>query len=181
MIIRSEISACLVSRDPIDERILKSLEGFGELIIGDGSVGACGRYDAVARAKYDIIYTQDDDCLVNIEALLQLWDGNFVANMVPTRLEPCFNNNTLTGWGSLYRKNLVQVAFDKYLKHYPKDALFFLGADRIFSGLSPHALVCVGLEDLPNALAPNRLCKRPYHYKIRSEIQQRLAVIMGEP
>lgn len=132
MIDRSQISACLVSREPIDPRILKSLEGFGEILIGDGKFGPYARYDeAVAKAKFDIIYTQDDDCLVNIDALLELWNGSFVANVMPDRLEPCFNHNTLIGWGALFKKELALTALDRYAQKYGKDYLYCREADRI--------------------------------------------------
>ena len=36
---RAHVSACLVSRDPIDPQVMASLEGFGEVIIGDGTHG----------------------------------------------------------------------------------------------------------------------------------------------
>lgn len=175
MIDRKQISACLVSREPIDPRILKSLEGFGEIIIADGSHGPCGRYEAVAQAKFDVIYTQDDDCIVDIDALLKLWDGNFIANVFPERSEPCFNNNTLTGWGSLYLKSLVQPALDRYIQKYGKDTLYNREADRIFSGLNPHPLVCVKVENIIHSLG--RLTDQPDHWQCRAEMQRRLETL----
>jgi hypothetical protein len=174
MLDRSQVSACLVSREPIDPRILEALEGFGEIIVGDGAFGPYARYEAVAKAKFDIIYTQDDDCLVDIDALLELWDGNFLTNVRPERSEPCFDNSTLTGWGSLYRKELVQPALDRYIRKYGMDDLYRREADRIFSGLNKHILVCVKVDNLPNATGVDRLTDRPDHWLCRAEIQRRL-------
>lgn len=174
MLTRSQVSACLVSRKPIDSRILKSLEGFGELILADGRLGPCARYDAVDLATLDIIYTQDDDCIVNIDALLAQWDGKFVSNMKPDRVQPCWESNTLTGWGSLYRKSLVKPALDRYTRRYGYDSLYMREADRIFSGQNPHKLVCVGVEDLPNATSSDRLGQQPDHWKRREEVRKRL-------
>lgn len=178
MLDRSQVSACLVSRKPIDPRILKSLEGFGEILVGDGSTGPHARYDdAIAKAKFDIIYTQDDDCLVDIDALLALWNGNFVTNVRPERSEPRFENTTLTGWGSLYRKDLVQPTLDRYIQKYGMDALYCREADRIFSGLNRHPLVCVHVENLPNAFGADRLTDRPDHLTARAEIKRRLETL----
>ncbi len=178
MLDRSQISACLVSREPIDSRILKSLEGFGEIVVGDGTHGVCARYEAVANARFDIVYTQDDDCLVDISALLRLWNGNFIANMMPDRLEPCFNN-MLVGWGSLFKKELVQPTLDRYTQKYGIDPLFRREADRIFASCNEHPLVSVRIENLPNATGPNRLGDHPSHKDYRAEARSRVETLLG--
>jgi hypothetical protein len=34
---------------------MRSLEGFGEIIVGDGTHGVYGRFEAIAQAKFDIV------------------------------------------------------------------------------------------------------------------------------
>jgi hypothetical protein len=174
---RSEVSACLVSRDPIHPRIMESLRGFGEIIVGDGRHGCCARWEAVDAAKFPVVYTQDDDCIVDIEALLKLWDGHFITNMPRERQEVCFNNSTLVGWGSLIKKELVRPALDRYIRKYGRDDLYRLTSDRIVAWPNKHPIVCVGLEHLPFWNAADRMWQQPHHWDDREAIRQRIETL----
>ena len=176
--IRSQISACLVSREPIDPQILKTLEGFGEVIIGDGSRGPYGRFEAVKKAKFDIIYSQDDDCVVDIPALMSQWDGHFISNMKRNREAEYPGQVTLTGWGCMFRKELIGV-LDKYTSRWGFDPLFMRECDRVFPGLNKHKNVFVDVENLPNAFAPNRLSCDPKHWDYLEQIKKRIYELGG--
>ena len=175
---REKISVCLVSRGPIDEQILKTLEGFGEVIVGRGDNGVCGRYEAVRQAKHDIIYTQDDDCVVDTYSLLAGWDGNFVSNMKANRAAEYAGNVTLIGWGAIFRKELTGV-LDKYTARWGTDDLFRCECDRIFTGLNTHRNVFVDVENLPNAGAADRLSSDPKHWDWLSQAKRRVKELGG--
>lgn len=176
--IRAQVSACLVTRDPLDPQIMRSLEGFGEIIIGDGSRGPYGRFEAVKQAKFDIIYSQDDDCVVDIPALMAQWDGHFISNMKQNRLAEYPGQVTLTGWGCMFRKELIDI-LDRYTARWGFDALFMRECDRVFTGLNRHKNVFVDVENLPNATAPNRLSLDPRHWEYLAKIRQRVVELGG--
>lgn len=176
--IRSEVSACLVAREPIDPQIMKTLEGFGEVIVGDGSRGPYGRFEAVKQARFDIIYSQDDDCVVDIPELMAQWDGHFVSNMKANRVAEYPGQITLTGWGCMFRKELISV-LDKYTEKWGFDALFLRECDRVFPGLNTHKNVFVDVENLPNATASNRLSCDPRHWDYLAQIKQRVYELGG--
>lgn len=174
---RAQMSACLVSRDPIDPQILQSLEGFGEIIVGDGSHGVYGRFEAIEKARFDIIYTQDDDCVVDAPLLLNEWDGHFVSNMRPNRAAEYSKNMTLIGWGAMFHKDLISV-LDKYTARYGKDSLFIRECDRVFTGLNTHKTVFIEVENLPNA-HEGRLGNDPRHWEYLSRVKERVISLGG--
>jgi hypothetical protein len=176
--IRAQVSACLVARAPIDPQIMKTLEGFGEVIVGDGSRGPYGRFEAVKKAKFDIIYSQDDDCVVDIPALMAQWDGHFISNMKQNRVAEYPGQITLTGWGCMFRKELIDV-LDRYTEKWGFDALFLRECDRVFPGLNRHKNVFVDVENLPSATAPDRLSCDPRHWDYLAAIKQRVIELGG--
>lgn len=167
-----EVSACLVSPKAIDPQILATLSGLGEVIVGRGDSGVYGRYEAIAQAKYDIIYTQDDDCVVDVPALTQEWDGHFISNMKVFRAPEYPGNLTLIGWGAMFRKDLVD--FSKYYARYRKDEFFLRECDRIFTGLTTHKTVFVDVENLPSAGAADRMSAQAKHWDYLTEAKNRL-------
>lgn len=177
--IRAQVSACLVSREPIDPQIMWSLDGFGEVIIGDGSHGVYGRFEAIQQAKFDIVYTQDDDCVVDVPELMRQWDGHFVSNMRPNRAAEYAGNVTLIGWGAMFRKTLASILV-KYTQQWGRDALFLRECDRIFTGLTTHKTVFVEVENLPSAYE-GRLGNDPQHWNYLAQAKQRVVQLGGRP
>lgn len=174
---RANVSACLISRSPIDPQIMRSLEGFGEIIVGDGTHGVYGRFEAIAQAKFDIVYTQDDDCVVDVPLLLNEWDGHFVSNMRPNRAAEYSRNMTLIGWGAVFQKNLISV-LSTYANKWGQDALFVRECDRVFTGLNTHKTVFIEVENLPNAYE-GRLGNDPQHWTYLAQIKQRVVELGG--
>ncbi len=175
--IRSQVSACLISRSPIDPQIMWSLDGFGEVIVGDGTHGVYGRFEAISQAKFDIVYTQDDDCVVDIPLLLNEWDGHFISNMRSNRAAEYAKNMTLIGWGAMFQKSLISV-LDIYTNKWGKDALFKRECDRIFTGLNKHKTFFIEVENLPNAYE-GRLGNDPRHWEYLAEIKRRVVELGG--
>lgn len=174
--IRASVSVCLVSRAPINSQIMETLDGFGEVIIGDGSHGVFGRYDAIKHAKYDIIYTQDDDCVVDIPELMKQWNGHFISNMKENRVNEYPANLTLIGWGAMFKKDLISV-LDRYTTRWGFDSLFMRECDRVFTGLNMHKNVFVDVENLPNIYDADRLSNRPDHWQRLDEIKKRICAL----
>ena len=174
----SKVSACLVSPEPLECGILGTLGDFGEVIVGPGSFSVYGRYLAISQARYDVVYTQDDDCMVPVKELALHFDGRFVNNMEPGRLEFYSDGITLIGWGSFFRKELPERAFRQYNKEYPMDSFFHRLSDRIFTGLTPEKkTVCLPFTHLPKASAPNRMSAVQSHWDDLNEVRKRLAYI----
>lgn len=174
---KTQMSACLVSRTPIDPKILATLEGFGEVIVGDGSHGVYGRYEAIKSAKFDTIYTQDDDCLVGIDRLIENYDGHFTVNMNRWRVPEYPGNMTLIGWGAIFKKELIGV-LDQYEARWGKDALFVRECDRVFTGLNIHTHFFGDRDDLPTATV-NRMCHDPKHWEYLAQVKARVVELGG--
>jgi hypothetical protein len=177
--IRAQVSACLISPQLIDPQIMRSLEGFGEIIVGEGTHGVYGRYEAIQRAKFEIVYTQDDDCVVDIPALMQGWDGHFVSNMKASRAAEYARNVTLIGWGAMFQKSLADILV-RYTQRWGRDPLFIRECDRVFTGLNTHKNVFVDVENLPNA-HEGRLGNDPKHWEYLAQIRQRIVALGGRP
>src|ERR1035437_1436657 len=131
----SRVSACLVSREPIPACVLESLTGFGEIIVGDGTHGVIARYEAVRMAKFDVVYSQDDDCLVNLDRLISGWDGRFVSyfNTAQNRRYP--RGPEYLGYGSFFKKSLVRT-LDLYTTKWGVDDLLRRECDRVFTRMN---------------------------------------------
>jgi hypothetical protein len=93
-----DVSAVLVTRGETDlSTILESLP-FKDVVIWDNSkredFQVYGRFAAIAEAKNDIIYVQDDDCVVTcIGALLAAYTpGIITLNMPAKRLDLGFKH-----------------------------------------------------------------------------------------
>lgn len=152
-----------------------------EILIWDNTkINLCGwgRYFGALEAKNEIIYTQDDDVIVNnIPALfnkyIQLKDNNqeqIVNNITITGKERYDTyNQTLMGWGSLYNKNWIGI-LNKYIRYYGIDNLFLRDTSRIFTGLFEkwyNVIVEEGKEICSFDCKNNEdaLCKQDIHKK----------------
>lgn len=120
------------------------------------------------------IYTQDDDCIVDAEALMEHYeDGLIVTNVSADRRAFCSDGVTLIGWGALFHRSLLSV-FDRYLELYPMDELFLRECDRLFTGLNRTRCVEVPLEHLPHAFARDRMGMERIHLADLAEIRRRI-------
>lgn len=172
-----KVSACLVTRGDCDlEPILATLP-YTDVVIWDNSkredLGIYGRYAAIQEAKHDVIYTQDDDLLVRChDELLQMYeDGRVLCNYPQPWDIPWVAR------GAMFRRDLPQAAFDRYLAVHPFDRLFtHHGCDGVFTLLSDCKVVDFGSEDLPHGFAEGRVSTSPGWYdEKRPLIQARCA------
>jgi len=163
------------------EEIKKHLEThddiIDEIIIWDNSVNNLGtqaKFMAARQAKNDIIYTQDDDCIVNnIRELYDLYDGTQIINAVDPRTNTRLD--TLIGWGAIYDKSWINV-LDEYIKLYGRDKYIIRDAERIFTaGVGKWHSIKQKITEFPSAHDPNiALYLQPEHKQMREEAQGRL-------
>lgn len=165
------VSACLVTRGDVDiTTILNSLP-FDDIIVWDNSkrekdLACYGRFAAIAEAKHDIIYVQDDDLMVPIPALVKAYDGyGIVAN------KPVAEEWRFLGCGALFHRDLAN--FDEYLSRYDENMEFYRTADVVFAYQHPYRSVWLGYCDFPWQTADNRMYKQGDHYTERRRTRDR--------
>jgi hypothetical protein len=159
----SDVSAVVVTRGdvPLDD-VLEPLSIYGEVIVADNSklpvdLGIYARFDAMAYAKFPIIYTQDDDIVFrNHEELLAHYKPGVLVTAYP---QPCDNDIPWISTGAIFDKSLVRPAFQKYLQHFPFDHFMtHKAADAIFCLLTEKVEVHpMPYEELAWAVADNRV------------------------
>lgn len=181
-----KITAVVVTRgDRNISQVIDSLNHFDELIVWDNSkaikdLKVFGRYAGAFIARNDLIYIQDDDCLINTQELLDHYNlsgrpltdvfSNFPENR---RSEYAGTKITLLGWGSIFHKENLDV-FTKYLRYYKFDDLFLRECDRVFSYLNKVIHTDVGVNHLPYAYGDDRMGKEQCHRYDFLDIRRRL-------
>jgi hypothetical protein len=156
------ISACLVTRGDVDMSDVISSLPYDDIVVWDNSkrtdLGIYGRYAALAEAKHDVIYTQDDDVLfTRHDELADAYkDGKVTLNHRAKWDIPW------VACGALFRRDLPLIAFSRYLAKFPSDRFFtHYGCDGIFTLLTPVVKVNLGSADLPWGTAPGRVSTSP--------------------
>src|ERR1017187_9728776 len=151
--LRRKVSAVIVTRGDRDlSAIVRSLP-FEDVVIWDNSrrpenVKVFGRFRAIQEARNDLIYTQDDDCIVQATQLLPHYEDGMIVTNVPRRWQEFYTDGvTLIGWGALFHRRLVDQ-FDRYLASWPQDDLFQRECDRVFTALNRTKCVDVPFRSL---------------------------------
>lgn len=150
------------------ETHLRSFSEINEVIIWDNTKENhinYGRYLGAIKAKNDIIYTQDDDCIVNnIRSLIDKWDGKRIVNLLKPSHMSLYGNHTMFGWGTLFDRRWVGC-LDKYKDKWGEDYVFKRETDRIFSILNTSGFVTYpgDIDDFPSANDHYALYKQPDH------------------
>lgn len=181
------VSAVLVTRGnltiPALSNVLESMSrstAVSQIVVWnnakrDVDLGVYGRYRAIDDAEHDLIYVQDDDCIVDVDAVIRAWEpGRLVANMPRSRWYD-YRDSTLVGWGAVFPRELPAAAFQRFFDADPREATrlpsaFRRDCDLVFSSLTPRTVIDVGFEHLPWAETPGRLFKEPGHALARDAI-----------
>ncbi len=165
---------------------------FADIVIWDNSkrnIALAGRFEAAKLASNDVIYTQDDDCLIhNIDSLIQMFDEeHLICNITPfhynlyRHLTVGRGEITLLGWGSIWDRRWVD--FSRYLEFYPADERFMIEADRIFTASlqRPHhyLLTDTDISELPSAHEMMALSQRRSHFDELKLCVTRLRTVYG--
>lgn len=180
------ISAIIVTRGDVDlSRILASLPHEWQIVVWnngtgrvswpthEGAVGftveapqafAFGRYRAISYADGDVIYVQDDDCVVfDHEDLVDSYEPGVISAFMPESRTD-YDDTVLVGWGALFDRDLPAQAFHRWRaagEETKSEKFRTIGADFVFPMLTPHKRIDAEHEDLPWAHAENRTWKRP--------------------
>ncbi len=144
--------------------------GPGEWEISDGGadLGVFGRYAGVSVLRAfgaDVVYVQDDDCLIDVEKVAgEYMPGRLVANMPQSRWAD-YPDSTMVGWGAVFDSNLPHRAFDWWRSAYPSCDVkqFERTCDVVFSALTSRTVIDVGFSHLPYAEQDDRMHRQPGH------------------
>lgn len=160
----------------------------------EGDRGVFGRYAAIDHASHDLIYVQDDDCIVADpgafvhEWMEGAWPGGevswpdkVVCNMPePWRSDPFYRDHALVGFGAVFHREAPAVAFRRFWSDARAAGgemaagLFERACDVVFTGLTPRVLVTVPHESLGYAYGPDRMWRQPGHREERGQMLERV-------
>lgn len=202
------VSAIIVTRGDVDLwPIIKKLPSEWELVVWDNGAEVCtrvvvdrpyeeitvnslavyGRYEAIEYASHDLIYVQDDDCIVSdpqaiVDALTNHWGWREYVwcNMPPEFRHDFYVDHALVGFGAAFHRDAPARAFGKFYESFAEGNVLVNGwktvewveqnkeffrrtCDIVFTGLTPRVLVDVPVESLPYAHDDNRMWRQPTH------------------
>jgi hypothetical protein len=168
------VSAVIVTRGNVDlgaclAPILAA--GVDEIIIRRGHGGVWERYEGAREARYAVIYTQDDDCTVDVGQVIEAYAHGVVTCNMPASRRAEYNDGiALVGWGCVFHRS----ALDVLPRLEPQDDLERREADRVFTGLNDLKLIDVPFRHLPWALGKDRMGREARHGDDLREIRRRI-------
>jgi hypothetical protein len=178
------ISACFITKDPVYPQVIVDrvmAVGFGEYLFLTNCDSPHRKQELFAKAKYEYLYYQDDDCLAPIPQLLVAAVPNQITcAMKPAHLKSYAQSRiALLGWGSIFPKRTIQV-LNQYRAVYGEDQVYRRETERIMTWLAyPQTRLDLPIEDLPSAWAPDRLSMQPGHYDYIKIVEDRCAQLTG--
>lgn len=170
-----QVSAVIVTRGDVDlGPVLSAIEA-DEVIVRRGNGGVWERYEAAMAAKHEVVYTQDDDCVVEYAEVIATYEsGRVTCNMPEYKRAEYPDGIALVGWGAVFHRAEVFAAFQRYFRLWSKDALFNREADRVFTGLSRLKLIDAPFQHLRHAHGADRLGAQPDHLANLGAIRERI-------
>jgi hypothetical protein len=114
-----QVSAVLVTKGDVDLTPILSSLPFDDIVVWNNSKRAdlkvYGRYQAVKEAKHSVIFTQDDDCIVDAAAVVAAYEpGRVVCNMPAAKRSEyaaIAPGISLVGWGACFDAEAVRVPY----------------------------------------------------------------------
>lgn len=158
-------SAVLITKEKsYPQEILDLLPKFDEVLIKTECPSILARYELAQKAKNNIIYVQDDDCITDVEALRSMFNGRLTVAVKEHHQNFYAGSGvTLVGFGAFFTKDMIN--FDPYLDRYGVSPLFLSQADRVFTYLNqPFNQVPVETRNLPTATDNTRMSNQEDHY-----------------
>lgn len=173
-----EVTACLVTRGNVSiERWLDSVPKGWDRVVYDNSMEArdakvFGRYLAIQRAMTDVVFVQDDDCILPPESFKALADnyepGVLVANM-PMPFRAHYSDSCLVGFGAIFDQWMPErILGDAFGDDTPPNLLNV--CDVYFTALAPHTeWLDLPYENLPWATGEDRMYRQTDHVGSRAK------------
>ena len=168
-----KISAIIVTRGDVDLGPCLSSIDADETIIRRGHGGVWERWEAAMSAKHDVIYVQDDDCVVDFAGVIAEYDQAVVTcNMLTSHRAdyPHPDGIALVGWGCVFHRSKLEV----FGKIHMADDLFKRECDRVFTGLNRLKLIDLGVTHLSHAHGADRMGREAQHGADLKEIRRRI-------
>lgn len=173
-----KVTAVIVTRGDIDLGPCLSRIKADEIIIRRGHNGVLERWQAADGATHDIVYTQDDDAIVDYEAVVAAYEPGVMTCNMPLDRRPAYHDDiALVGWGCVFHRRMVEPALLQYRNKFPADALFYREADRVVTGLSQLKLIDVPFEHLPVAFEKYRMGAQDDHWNYLRQIRERIYIV----
>lgn len=158
-----------VDLGPIIANLLKH-EQIAEIVIERGDT-VHNRYEGVRKARYPVVFTQDDDVIPDVGPILASYRPGIVVNAMTAKGGRNYSGaETLVGYGAVFDKRLVEV-----LNGWERDELFLRECDRVFTSLNKHHTIYPGLSISPCARGPNRLYKQSGHSDSVKRMRERIS------
>jgi len=127
-----------------------------------------GRYAAIEYASHDLIYCQDDDCVLkNPVNVVAAYEPDVVTYNMPYAFRDGGVDSEMVGFGACFHRGLPGKAFHKYHQSYEGDLynapLFHRTCDVVFTTLTTAVMIHEPLELLECSYADNRMWRQPGH------------------
>lgn len=165
----TKVSCCLITKDSVyPPEILDHLlkYPFGEILIRTHCPNSAGKDELFKKAKYDLIYYQDDDAICPVSEIIEQAEPNIITcAMKPGHLEAYKNIRIACfGWGSIIPRSTLDK-MPLYIEEYGIDDLYLREYDRILTSLNfPQKRIDAPIVDLPSAYAVDRYSTQEGHY-----------------
>lgn len=169
MIDPSKVSCCVVTKDSVyPPEVLSHISKFpfGEILILTHSDSPSRKHDLFAKAKFDILYAQDDDAITPIQELIELADPSEITLAQKPGHQEAYKDLKYAvgfGWGCFFPKRILP-SLKSYTDVYGEDEVYRRETERILMCLNyPQKRLVLPIQDLPSAYAPDRLWRQPKH------------------
>jgi hypothetical protein len=165
-----QVSCCLNTKEHIyPPQILDHIAQFpfGEVLIRTDSDSPYRKYELLERAKFDMIYYQDDDAICAVDDLVKNYKEGMINILMDAPKIEQYKNYRMTmglGWGSLFNREIL-MNLKRYTDIYGEDELFRRDTEKILTHLVyPQNRIVSSHQDLPTAMASDRLWRQPNHW-----------------
>lgn len=179
LLLAHEVSAVLVTRGDIDmSPIIESLP-FDDIVVWDNSrrthdLRVFGRYAGIEEAKRDVIYVQDDDCLLSPEGLhmmLAAYDPRLLIANMPAPFRAHYSDSCLVGFGALFHRELPADAFTRWSAHHSAETdAFARCCDVVFTTLTESRWCDAPYSNMAYAFGEDRMWRQPDHVGERTRM-----------